>query len=565
MTGSFEDLVGSRGAALWRLAWLLTGQDERAEELVEVALARVWPRWSELTRDGESPETAARRELVAAFLRTSRPPDRPWSGWVRRARASFDRRDAEPVAATPSAAVDVLGPAAGSGVGADSGPEPDDRRTALLRGLGRLEPEQRAALALARSGDLSRWDAADALGVGSDRFDSMEQGAESRLRAVDVRAAELLPALPEVVPPPPYDATRAARVRDRARGDRRRRRRRTLVAAGVAAALIGVPVLLSQTADPDDAAGDDAGLAVADSLVDPLPIPDRCVELPDEPPAPDIAYDADGAEAVWMRFCPAPDVSGDLDAIDFAPDVTIVTLDLDQLVDRWTEAPTGPLSCDYQAFAGQGTIRAQLGTLDGALHVVDLRVGTCGTISVDGVELSVEGRTAFAEAVGVLGTELLGQVDAAGGTVAEPTFCPSRIEEVAGYSRTTVRDLPQVRGLPLPLPAAGALICQYPPSAEAGPQDPETRFLNREDAERLRAAFLARPALVSPCPQSGAGTRYAVVVTDVTSSRRTFTVDLGGCAAVRGPASATGAAGPWLTELLGEGLDRAGFGRRLSQ
>ncbi len=457
--------------------------------------------------------------------------------------------------------MDVLSPGAGSGPGS----EPDDRRAALLRGLGLLDPEQRAALALARSGDLSRWDAADALGVGSDRFDLLERDAESRLRSVDARAAELLPVLPEVVPPPPYDVTRAGRARDRARGDRRRGRRRTVAVIGVVAALVGVPVLLSQTADPDDAAGDDAGLAVADSLVDPLPIPDRCAELPDEPPAPDIAYDADGAEAVWMRFCPAPDVSGDLDAIDFAPDVTIVTLDLDQLVDRWTAAPPGPLSCGYQAFTGQGTIRAQFGTLDGALHVVDLRVGTCGTVSVDGVELSLEGRTAFAEAVAVLGTELLGQVDAAGGAVAEPTFCPSRIEEVAGFSRTTVRDLPQVRGLPLPLAAAGALICRYPPSQEPGPQDPETRFLNREDAELLRAAFLARPALVSPCPQAEAGTRYAVVVTDVTSSRRTFTVDMGNCAAVRGPASASGAAGPWLTELLGEGVDRTGFGRRLNQ
>jgi hypothetical protein len=158
-------------------------------------------------------------------------------------------------------------------------------------------------------------------------------------------------------------------------------------------------------------------------------------------------------------------------------------------------------------------------------------------------------------------------VDQVSGGVAEPLFCPSRIEEVAGFARTTVRDFPQVASLPLPLPAAGALVCRYSPPVHQAPgqQGPQTRFLGQDAAEELRAAYLARSTSSAPCADSGAGTRFAVVMTDATDSRRSFTVDLGSCAAVRGPAGASGAAGPWMWELLGTGLHQSGFGRRLSQ
>ncbi len=40
---SFEAFVAARGSALWRSAWLLTGDDGRAEDLVQTALAKAWP------------------------------------------------------------------------------------------------------------------------------------------------------------------------------------------------------------------------------------------------------------------------------------------------------------------------------------------------------------------------------------------------------------------------------------------------------------------------------------------------------------------------------------------
>ena len=36
----FDDFVAARGAALWRSAWLLTGDRHRAEDLVQTALGR---------------------------------------------------------------------------------------------------------------------------------------------------------------------------------------------------------------------------------------------------------------------------------------------------------------------------------------------------------------------------------------------------------------------------------------------------------------------------------------------------------------------------------------------
>lgn len=41
----YREFVEARSAALQRTAWLLTGNWASAEDLVQVALAKVWPRW----------------------------------------------------------------------------------------------------------------------------------------------------------------------------------------------------------------------------------------------------------------------------------------------------------------------------------------------------------------------------------------------------------------------------------------------------------------------------------------------------------------------------------------
>lgn len=42
----FGEFVAARSAALVRIAWLLTGDEGQAQDLVQTALAKTWTRWS---------------------------------------------------------------------------------------------------------------------------------------------------------------------------------------------------------------------------------------------------------------------------------------------------------------------------------------------------------------------------------------------------------------------------------------------------------------------------------------------------------------------------------------
>lgn len=68
----FADFVAARGAALQRTAWLLTGDWAMAQDLVQTALARVWPRWERITRR-DDPEIYVRRVMMNT-----------WATWRRR-------------------------------------------------------------------------------------------------------------------------------------------------------------------------------------------------------------------------------------------------------------------------------------------------------------------------------------------------------------------------------------------------------------------------------------------------------------------------------------------------
>ena len=63
----FDDFVAARGGALWRSAWLLTGDTFKAEDLVQTALAKAWPHWERLSRDG-SFEPYVRRVLFTTYV-----------------------------------------------------------------------------------------------------------------------------------------------------------------------------------------------------------------------------------------------------------------------------------------------------------------------------------------------------------------------------------------------------------------------------------------------------------------------------------------------------------------
>jgi RNA polymerase sigma-70 factor (sigma-E family) len=63
---SFDDFVLSRGDALWRSAWLLTGDAHLAEDLVQTALTKAWPKWDRVGVAGFEPYV--RRILFTTYL-----------------------------------------------------------------------------------------------------------------------------------------------------------------------------------------------------------------------------------------------------------------------------------------------------------------------------------------------------------------------------------------------------------------------------------------------------------------------------------------------------------------
>src|SRR3954464_939425 len=148
MTGyaEFEEFVAARRSALLRTAYLLTGNHEDAEDLVQSALIKVVPKW---TRIKDSPEPYVRRVLARESV----------SLWRR-------RRWRE--------------------VTTDSVPETTQHdsvdRIALLEDLRRLSPRQRAVLVLRYFDDLTEADTAATLGISVGTVKSHVRDALARLR-----------------------------------------------------------------------------------------------------------------------------------------------------------------------------------------------------------------------------------------------------------------------------------------------------------------------------------------------------------------------------------------------
>jgi RNA polymerase sigma-70 factor (sigma-E family) len=72
----FVDFVVARGSALHRTAFLLTRQEQSAEDLVQIALAKAWTAWARI--DGNH-EAYVRQIMVNEFASTWR---RRWRGEV---------------------------------------------------------------------------------------------------------------------------------------------------------------------------------------------------------------------------------------------------------------------------------------------------------------------------------------------------------------------------------------------------------------------------------------------------------------------------------------------------
>ena len=74
----FDAFVAARSDALWRSAWLLTGDAHRAEDLVQTALAKSWPKFEKVDATG-SFEAYVRRVMYTTYVAWWR---RRWTGEV---------------------------------------------------------------------------------------------------------------------------------------------------------------------------------------------------------------------------------------------------------------------------------------------------------------------------------------------------------------------------------------------------------------------------------------------------------------------------------------------------
>lgn len=155
----FTSWARERRLALLRTAVLLTGDDHRAEDLVQEALIKVALRWPRL-RDGH-PEAYARQVIVRDNI-----------SWWRK-----HRREVGPVA-------ERVGPA-----------DPEaatDRRLLLDQALATLPPRARAVIVLRYYDDLPERAVAEALGVSVGTVKSQAHLGLARLRAAMPELADLL-------------------------------------------------------------------------------------------------------------------------------------------------------------------------------------------------------------------------------------------------------------------------------------------------------------------------------------------------------------------------------------
>ncbi len=149
-SSTFDDFVAARGDALWRSAWLLTGDAHLAEDLVQTALAKSYRRWDRIGDVGGF-EAYVRRTLYTTYVSWWR---RRWNG----ERATADLPE------TPVLGADL------------------ELRRDLLTALAALPRGQRAVLALRYFEDLSERETAATLGCSVGTVKSQTARAIAALR-----------------------------------------------------------------------------------------------------------------------------------------------------------------------------------------------------------------------------------------------------------------------------------------------------------------------------------------------------------------------------------------------
>ncbi|MFY1705210.1 SigE family RNA polymerase sigma factor [Micromonospora sp. WMMA1923] len=166
----FDDFVRSRTPALLRSAYLLTGDQHLAEDLVQSALARTHRAWHRVGRSGNF-EAYTRKTMYHLQV----------SWWRRRRLAESMPGDLpEPRGAAPDHA------------------QQTNLRLTLHDALSKLTARQRAVLVLRFFEDRSEAEAADVLGVTIGTVKSQTAKALAKLRVVAPDLAD--PIVPEVDP-----------------------------------------------------------------------------------------------------------------------------------------------------------------------------------------------------------------------------------------------------------------------------------------------------------------------------------------------------------------------------
>jgi RNA polymerase sigma-70 factor (sigma-E family) len=163
----FEEYVVARRGALLRTAYLLTGDHDEAEDLVQVTLVKCVPHWPKIAA---SPEAYVRKVLARESV----------TRWRR-------RRWREVSGPLPE----------GMSAGTDS-----DEKVALQAALSRLSPRQRAVVVLRYYDDLTEADTARALGISVGTVKSHARDALARLRELvpDLASDMETGRVPEVAP-----------------------------------------------------------------------------------------------------------------------------------------------------------------------------------------------------------------------------------------------------------------------------------------------------------------------------------------------------------------------------
>lgn len=163
---NFEEYVAARGDWLHHTAWLLTGDHQRAEDLVQTALGKTWPRWSRIAAAGEGTyDGYVRKVMMNTYI----------SWWHRRWTREYPTEvlpEPNTTRPVPDAADDAA------------------RRRDVATALAMLPRGQRAVVVLRYFHDLTEAQTADALGCSVGTVKSQTSRALATLRTSPALSGE---------------------------------------------------------------------------------------------------------------------------------------------------------------------------------------------------------------------------------------------------------------------------------------------------------------------------------------------------------------------------------------